>query len=117
MTGITMSDEEIEKEVKAIQKASKELRKHTPRQARAFLKRVGAIVEKGGFVKSNARQGPFTRAELLKLHEEAIKEVKAMTPEEGFQSLIEAGIYTPDGKLAPEYGGPPREKVSLCAAR
>jgi hypothetical protein len=24
---------------------------------------------------------------------------------EGFESLVKAGIYTPDGKLAPRYGG------------
>jgi hypothetical protein len=30
-----------------------------------------------------------------------------MTPEEGFESLVAAGIYTRSGKLRPEYGGEP----------
>jgi hypothetical protein len=28
-----------------------------------------------------------------------------MTPEEGFRSVVASGIYTPEGKLAKEYGG------------
>ncbi len=43
--------------------------------------------------------------ELLKLHERVLKRVREMTPKEGFQSLIASGIYTPEGKLAKEYGG------------
>lgn len=36
---------------------------------------------------------------------EVIREVRAMTPQEGFEDLKKSGIYTEDGKLAPEYGG------------
>jgi len=43
--------------------------------------------------------------ELLELHERVLKRVREMTPKEGFQSLIASGIYTPEGKLAKEYGG------------
>jgi hypothetical protein len=50
-----------------------------------------------GFVRS--------RKELLELHKLVIEEVRKMTPEEGFKDLIASGIYTPDGKLAKEYGG------------
>ena len=44
------------------------------------------------------------------LHAKVLEEVRSMTPEEGFKDLIKSGIYTPEGKLAPEYGGPPRQK-------
>lgn len=50
-----------------------------------------------GFVRS--------RNELLELHKLVIEEVRKMTPEEGFKDLVASGIYTPDGKLAKEYGG------------
>jgi hypothetical protein len=46
-----------------------------------------------------------SRKELLELHKLVIEEVRKMTPEEGFRDLIASGIYTPDGKLAKEYGG------------
>jgi hypothetical protein len=46
-----------------------------------------------------------SRKELLELHKLVIEEVRKMTPEEGFKDLIASGIYTPDGKLAKEYGG------------
>lgn len=52
-----------------------------------------------------------TRKEVLALHKRVLKEVRAMTPEEGFKSLVKSGIYTRDGNLAPEYGGPPRKKA------
>jgi hypothetical protein len=47
----------------------------------------------------------LSRKELLELHELVLDEVRKMTPEEGFRSLIASGIYTPEGKLAKEYGG------------
>ena len=50
-----------------------------------------------GFVRS--------RKEVLEVHKLVIEEVRKMTPAEGFQDLIASGIYTPDGKLAKEYGG------------
>ena len=47
----------------------------------------------------------FTRTELLAAHERALKRVSTMTAQEGFASLVKAGIYTPEGKLTPRYGG------------
>jgi hypothetical protein len=53
-----------------------------------------------------AKQPPVaSRKEMLELHERVLKRVRRMTSKEGFQSLIASGIYTPDGKLAKEYGG------------
>lgn len=43
------------------------------------------------------------------LFKQVIREARAMTPEEGFEDLKKSGIYTPGGKLAPEYGGPKKE--------
>jgi hypothetical protein len=51
------------------------------------------------------RGPPRNREELLELHRRVLEEVQKMTPEEGFKDLIASGIYTPDGKLAKEYGG------------
>lgn len=48
---------------------------------------------------------PLTRAEVLDLHQRVLDRVQKMTPEEGFRSLVASGIYTPEGKLAKEYGG------------
>jgi hypothetical protein len=47
----------------------------------------------------------LTRKELLELHEHVLEEVRKLTPEEGFRSLVASGIYTAEGKLAKEYGG------------
>jgi len=47
----------------------------------------------------------LTRSELLATHERALKKTEKMTAKEGFASLVRAGIYTPDGKLTPRYGG------------
>lgn len=46
-----------------------------------------------------------TRVELLASQERALKRVAKMSVREGFESLVRAGIYTRDGKLAPRYGG------------
>lgn len=46
-----------------------------------------------------------TRRALLAAHERALKRLKKMTAREGFESLVRAGIYTRDGKLAARYGG------------
>lgn len=46
-----------------------------------------------------------SRNELLELHRIVLERVRKMTPQEGFQSLVASGIYSPDGKLAKEYGG------------
>jgi hypothetical protein len=48
---------------------------------------------------------PFTRGELLAAHQRALKRTEKMTAQEGFQSLVTAGIITPAGKLSPRYGG------------
>jgi hypothetical protein len=47
----------------------------------------------------------LTRRELLAAHERALKRTDQMTAEEGFASLVRAGICTSDGKLTPRYGG------------
>ncbi|PWU14705.1 MAG: hypothetical protein C5B50_16780 [Verrucomicrobia bacterium] len=46
-----------------------------------------------------------SREELLAAHERALKATRKMTPEQAFESLVRAGIYTRDGKLTPRYGG------------
>ena len=58
---------------------------------------------KNGKLRSNGI--PFTRGELLAAHQRALKRTQKMTAQEGFQSLVTAGIITPDGKLSPRYGG------------
>jgi len=58
--------------------------------------------------KANKREanGSFlSPKDLRELHQRVLDRVRKMTPREGFQSLIESGIYTPDGKLAKEYRG------------
>lgn len=42
-----------------------------------------------------------------------LREIRAMTPEEGFKSLVRAGIYTREGELRPEYGGPPLSQSNI----
>ncbi len=46
-----------------------------------------------------------SRRELIAAHECFLKKWDAMTGEQKFESLVEAGIYTPDGKLTPRYDG------------
>ncbi len=46
-----------------------------------------------------------SRQELIAAHKRALKRLDKLTAEEGFQTLVEAGIYTPEGKLTPRYGG------------
>jgi hypothetical protein len=60
-------------------------------------------VTKNGKPKSNGV--PITRRELLASHQRALKRTERMTRQEGFQSLVTAGIITPAGKLSPRYGG------------
>lgn len=55
--------------------------------------------------RSRTNGAPLSRKELLQAHERALKHVQKMTAEEGFESLVRAGIYTRDGKLTPRYGG------------
>jgi hypothetical protein len=56
-------------------------------------------------VKSKTNGAVLNRSELLAAHERALKKVRQRTPDEGFAALVRAGIYTPDGKLLPRYGG------------
>jgi len=50
--------------------------------------------------------GPgLPRKKLLEMHKRVLERVRKMTPEEGFRSLVESGIYSPEGKRAKEYGG------------
>ncbi len=44
-----------------------------------------------------------TEKELRKAYKLMIAQIKAMTPEERFQSLVKAGIYTKKGKLTKKY--------------
>jgi hypothetical protein len=55
--------------------------------------------------KSHLNGKRYTRQELLAAHERALKRLDKMTAQEGFESLVKAGIYTPGGKLSPRYGG------------
>jgi hypothetical protein len=55
--------------------------------------------------KSETNGSVLSAKELMELHERVLKRVREMTPSEGFQTLIESGIYTVEGKLAKEYGG------------
>jgi hypothetical protein len=55
--------------------------------------------------KSRANGLLISRKALLAAHERALKRVSRMTAQEGFASLVKAGIYRPDGKLMPRYGG------------
>lgn len=38
-----------------------------------------------------------------KPHARLMAELRAMTPDELFQTLVDAGIYTPDGQLTEHY--------------
>jgi hypothetical protein len=58
---------------------------------------------KDGKPRSNGAR--FTRRELLAAHQRALKVAEQMSPQEGFRSLVTAGIVTPAGKLSPRYGG------------
>jgi hypothetical protein len=42
---------------------------------------------------------------MLAAHQRALKRTEKMSAQEGFQSLVTAGIITPAGKLRPRYGG------------
>ena len=43
--------------------------------------------------------------ETTRIYRETLERVRRMTPEERFQSMVETGIYAPDGRLRKEYGG------------
>jgi len=56
-------------------------------------------------LKSRTNGKVHSRSELLAAHERALKRTRKLTAREGFESLVRAGIYSPDGKLTPRYGG------------
>ena len=47
----------------------------------------------------------YRKTEEYKLHERAMAELDAMTPEEQRQTLIDAGILNEAGELVERYGG------------
>ena len=49
---------------------------------------------------------PLPEAEALR---KARERVRRMTPDEFLKSVVDAGIYYPDGNLRPEYGGEPEK--------
>ena len=53
-----------------------------------------------------------------KARREILAEMQKMSPEEIFQLAVRTGIYTPDGKLTPEYGGeePTTKSVTSCSS-
>jgi hypothetical protein len=55
--------------------------------------------------KSSANGKLYSRTGLLAAHERALKRLGRMTADEGFATLVKAGIYTRGGKLKPRYGG------------
>jgi hypothetical protein len=46
-----------------------------------------------------------TREELLGALDRALEKMRRLNREEGFQTLVRAGICTPDTKLTARYGG------------
>lgn len=48
---------------------------------------------------------PREETDDYKAHRRAMERLDAMTPEERFQTLVDAGIYSQDGELTQEYGG------------
>ncbi|HEV7404446.1 MAG TPA: hypothetical protein VGO11_16010 [Chthoniobacteraceae bacterium] len=46
----------------------------------------------------------------VKAARQRLKEMDSWTPEQQFQSLVRAGIYTPKGELRVEYGGTGRDE-------
>jgi hypothetical protein len=56
-------------------------------------------------IKARANGRVHSRGELLGAQARALERTRKMTAREGFDSLVRAGIYTPEGKLTPRYGG------------
>ena len=83
--------------------AGKETFSQTTRFRKEPVPEAMKSATKNGKPRSNGV--PFTRRELLAAHERALKRADKMTAQEGFASLVKAGICTPDGKLSPRYGG------------
>lgn len=73
--------------------------------AKGFRNEPAPTEMKTKSVKTRANGAALTREELLAAHQRALKRVQKMTPQEGFESLVRAGIYTRDGDLTPRCGG------------
>ena len=59
-----------------------------------------------------------TRKEIEELNTRALQNARKMSASEGMSFLIKAGIYTPKGELAQEYGGPkPNQTVERITLR
>lgn len=53
-----------------------------------------------------------TRKEIEDLNARALESARKMIAQEGTAFLVKAGIYSPEGELTPEYGGPkPRQTL------
>ena len=65
---------------------------------RAFGRRPASI--------PTARSTEKTVGSMPDIHKKVLRHVRSLSPEEGFEELKESGMYTSDGKLATEYGGP-----------
>ncbi len=71
-----------------------------PKEARPDIMKTRTKKAKPG------RNGKIpSRQELLAAHARVLQRMEKMTAEEGFKALVRAGIYTPEGKLTPRYGG------------
>jgi hypothetical protein len=55
--------------------------------------------------KAHSNGVPVTRKELLEAQERSLKRDEKLTSQEGFESLVTAGIVTRAAKLSPRYGG------------
>ena len=61
--------------------------------------------------KGAAKRSPKTTDPVFRAMEAASEAIRTMTPEEGFQLAVRAGIYTKNGKLTPPYrSSAPRSK-------
>jgi hypothetical protein len=70
------------------------------------MRKLSAKMKNGAKNNKAAGNGRIlSPTELLAAHEDAIRILQKMTPEEGFQILVRAGIYTPKGQLTRRYGG------------
>jgi hypothetical protein len=50
----------------------------------------------------------MNRSDPRSVHELALERMRNYTPKDWHDAGVRAGIWTPDGQLTPEYGGPPR---------
>lgn len=54
--------------------------------------------------KTSSRNGDAS-IELPPSHKKVLEKVRRMNAQEGFESLVASGIYTPQGQLTESYGG------------